>query len=149
MSSHRFGDSRILKYKRKISGPIADRLDLWLEVSRIDHKQLGERQRTGQSSEDVRKKVIKAREIQRLRFNGKNIFTNAEMSAKDIDRFAPLSVESRNILNQAAKNLDLSPRSYHRVVKIARTIADLAGEKDIKKEYILEALQYRPARTEM
>ncbi|MBI5742755.1 MAG: YifB family Mg chelatase-like AAA ATPase [Candidatus Niyogibacteria bacterium] len=135
------------RYSQKISGPIADRLDLWLTVDAVEHAELGEK-KTGATSTALRTQVLAARERQAARFAGTKITANSEMSAKDLETFAPLSVPARLILNQAAKNLDLSPRSYHRVIKIARTIADLAASTDIKDEHLLEALQYRPPRTE-
>jgi magnesium chelatase family protein len=139
------GAADIMRYERKISGPIVDRIDLWLDVPQIDHQKLsGEGE--GESSEEIRKRVIRARQIQLERFqNAKlKIKSNAEMSIREIVRFAPISEKSSQLLNDAARRLDLSARAYHRIVKLARTIADLAGEPDIKEAHLLEALQYRP-----
>ncbi|MCH8986779.1 magnesium chelatase, partial [Patescibacteria group bacterium] len=85
-----------------------------------------------------------ARTIQNERFGEKNILTNSELGIRELEEFAPLSAPARNILNQAAKHMDLSPRAYHRVIKISRTIADLEGEDHIKEDHLMEALQYRP-----
>ncbi|MBI2023238.1 YifB family Mg chelatase-like AAA ATPase [Candidatus Giovannonibacteria bacterium] len=145
--------SAVSRYQRKISGPIVDRIDLWLGVYAIDHKKL-EDDPSAQSlekSKAIRARVEKARETQKKRFAGTNlpagrqgIVSNSEMSVREIKKYCELDNESKSILQQAAARLDLSPRSYHRVIKLARTIADLAGEKNIKKEHLLEALQYRP-----
>ena len=135
----------ILRYQRKISGPIADRLDLWIEVPQIAHEELGSTNKRGQTSAEVRQRVIAARAIQHRRFQQKKYFTNSEMPVKDLDILAPLSLAYRATLNLAAKKMDLSPRAYHRVIKIARTIADLANEKNISENHLLEAIQYRPS----
>jgi len=138
--------SAINRYQRKISGPIVDRIDLWLGVYGIEHKKLeddapGTRR---EKSDEIRERVERARETQEKRFAGSKISTNSEMSVRDIKKYCALDDESKSILQQAAARLDLSPRSYHRVIKLARTISDLEGERNIKKEHLLEALQYRP-----
>ena len=135
--------SSIFRYQRKISGPITDRIDLWTEVNQIDHQMLSEKSK-GEKSADVQKRVINAREIQRQRFQKFGIFTNSEMSIKELDNLINLSQPAKTTLNQIASRMDLSPRSYHRVIKIARTIADLDKEDEIKESHIAEALQYRP-----
>ncbi|MBI5045574.1 MAG: YifB family Mg chelatase-like AAA ATPase [Candidatus Niyogibacteria bacterium] len=135
----------ILRYQRKVSGPIADRLDLWIEVPQIAHEELGSNDRRGPTSAEVRHKVIAARAIQQKRFQSRKYFTNSEIPVKDLEIFMPLSQACRATLNLAAKRMDLSPRAYHRVIKIARTIADLAGEININENHILEAIQYRPS----
>lgn len=136
--------SQINKYQRKISGPIIDRIDLWLGVYGIDHKKLEDDNSPRETSKNIAKRVFAAREIQKKRFGGSKILTNSEMSVREIKKYCELDTESKSVLQQAAARLDLSPRSYHRVIKLARTIADLADEKNIKKEHLLEALQYRP-----
>lgn len=135
----------VQKYQRKISGPIIDRIDLWLGVYGIDHKKLDDSSiPPGESSTEIRKRVETAREIQKRRFAGSKILTNSEMGVRDIKKYCQLDKESLGTLQQAAVKMDLSPRSYHRVIKLARTIADLAGEKNIQTQHIFEALQYRP-----
>lgn len=138
----------VLKYQRKISGPIADRIDIWLEVAQIEHNLLSSRTKDSEPSIMIQKRVAKARAIQKGRFSGRNegfpIMTNAEMGVREIKKFSPLSSETEAILNSAAKRMDISPRAYHRVIKIGRTIADLAGSEQIQDHHILEALRYRP-----
>lgn len=135
----------VQKYQRKVSGPIIDRIDLWLGVYSIDHKKLeDDSPSSGDNSSTIRKRVELAREIQQKRFAGTKILINSEMGVRDIKKFCALDNESKSVLQQAAVKMDLSPRSYHRVIKLARTIADLSQEKNIKTQHIFEALQYRP-----
>jgi magnesium chelatase family protein len=135
----------LARYERKLSGPIIDRIDMWVMAGQIDHSVLGEQKKSGESSETIAKRVLKARTIQKERFSGKkNLSTNSDMGVKEIKEYALLAKGEAEILTEAARKLDLSARAYHRVIKIARTIADLAGSKDIKKDHLLEALQYRP-----
>jgi magnesium chelatase family protein len=131
-----------------------DRIDLWLGVASIDHKKLedppaGEQPDTRrEKSIEIRKRVERARDIQHKRFAGSSILTNAEMSVRDIKKYCALDSASRSALQQAAIKMDLSPRAYHRVIKLARTIADLAVAPDITQNHIYEALQYRPTQKE-
>lgn len=138
--------SAILKYKRKISGPMADRFDLWLEVPQIEHEKLIRKNGAERQSLLIRNRVAKARAIQQKRFEkaGRKILVNSEMNVRDIENLAELAPKSQATLQQAAKNLDLSARAYHKIIKISRTIADLAESEDIEQNHILEALQYRP-----
>lgn len=132
----------LYRYQRKVSGPIADRIDIWLEVPHFEHEKMNLKSK--KESEELRSRVEAAREIQRERFKDKDISLNSQMRPKDLEEFAPLNSETQDILQAAAKKLDLSARAYHRVIKLARTIADMENSKDIKKEHLLEALQYRP-----
>ena len=133
------------RYKRKLSGPIMDRIDLSVSVGNIDYKKLGE-EGNGESSEKIKMRVEKAREIQKNRFKkfGRNINTNSEMNVKDLSNIIKLENSVRNLLDESAERLALSARAYHRIIKIARTIADLENSEEIKQNHILEALQYRP-----
>lgn len=135
---------QIERYKRKLSGPIADRIDLWVEVSKIDHEKLTDKNREGVTSKEIRDKIKKAREVQEKRYKKEKINLNSEMSARQLVNLINLSDECKKILNDSAKRLDLSARAYHRIIKTARTIADLDNEKEILPAHILEALQYRP-----
>ena len=135
----------LARYQRKISGPIVDRIDIWLKVENIDYEKLSDKVINGESTQTIKQRIIKARKIQAERFNktNKNIKTNSEMGVKDIDELN-LSKEIKDELNESARRLNLSARAYHRVLKLARTIADLAGSTEIEKIHLLEALQYRP-----
>jgi len=134
----------IYKYERKLSGPIMDRIDIFLPVAEIDYKKLSDKVPEGmETSKDIRDRVLKARETQTKRFEGKKISTNSEMSAKDLEKFAPLGEKEKNLLNSAATRMGLSPRAYHRIIKLARTIADLAGSENIQDKHLAEALGYR------
>lgn len=137
--------SSLFRYQRKMSGPIADRIDLWMEVGQLDHNILtGTGEKYGPTSQELRKVITKARKIQMKRFSKLPILTNSEMSIKEIEKFCPLEDTAKLTLNLAAKSMDLSPRSYHRVIKISRTIADLEDSEKITADHIQEALQYRP-----
>jgi len=133
------------RYKRKLSGPIMDRIDLWVSVGNVDYKKLGE-ESNGEKSASIKDRVAKARQKQKDRFNklGKKISMNSEMNVKDLSTIVNLSKDVRDLLDDSAERLALSARAYHRVMKIARTIADLADSEEVKKEHILEAIQYRP-----
>lgn len=137
----------LMRYQRKLSGPIVDRIDLWLEVPQIDPEKLsaaaGEKEET---STTVRARVIAARAIQAERFrrHPAGIKLNSQMGVREIKHYAPLAAAGIKILNQSARQLELSARAYHRVIKLARTIADLAGRAQIAETDLLEALQYRP-----
>lgn len=134
----------LARYRRHISGPIIDRIDMWTEVSVIDRKALSERP-TGESSAKVRLRVLSAREKQKRRFtnHSRKIQINSDMNARDITKFCIFTPEAKQILNNSSERLGLSGRSHHKIMKLARTIADLRGEEIIGKESILEALQYR------
>jgi magnesium chelatase family protein len=134
----------IEKYKRKISGPIADRIDMWVEVSKVEHEKLTDSRDLHEKTENIRPRVEKARKLQEKRYGKLNISTNAELSAKDLIKTTALSPEVKELLNASAKQLDLSARSYHRMIKLARTIADLDQSETIGEKHVLEALQYRP-----
>lgn len=136
---------QIERYKRKISGPIIDRIDIWTEVSKVDHDKLTEKAEKSESI-PARERIIRARGIQGKRFRDANrkISTNSEMSARDITLILKISDEVKEILNRSAKTLDLSARSYHKIIKLARTIADLDSSPEIFPNHILEAISYRP-----
>jgi len=138
--------SMLMKYARKISGPIMDRIDLHLEVAQIEHEKLSDADYHGESSEIVKSRVTNARNRATERFKkaGLKINSNGEMSGEHLKKLVPLDKETRAILLQSAERLNLSARAYHRVIKLARTIADLAEEEQVSANHILEAIQYRP-----
>jgi len=133
------------RYRRKMSGPIVDRIDLWLEVFSIPHEKLSEKRGASGETDAVRQSVIRARGIQQQRADQekRTRVLNSELSVRDLENIS-IDSAARETLNLSAKRLDLSPRSYHKVLKLSRTIADLEGSADIKTVHILEALQYRP-----
>ncbi len=132
---------QIAKYKRKISGPLLDRIDIYLDVPAVEVEKLSA-DLTGEPSSIIRERVTNARKIQKQRFKGK-ILTNSEMSNTEIREFCAVTSEGLELLKMAISSLNLSARGYHRVLKLARTIADLAGSENILTEHIAEALQYR------
>ena len=133
-------------YKGKVSGPILDRIDLWLEVPHVPYDTLTEKRDSKTVSDETKKareQIQKARELALERLKNTPVTTNAEMSARDIEDTIHLSSEVQDLLKVSSAKLNLSPRSYHRLVKVSRTIADLDNSGEIKSEHVLEALQYR------
>lgn len=130
-------------YLSKVSGPILDRIDIHAEVKPVKYSDLEKENDQSETSKDIRKRVNKARDIQNERYKGENIFSNSELQAKDIEKYCVLDSESRNLLEQAFENLGLSARAYNKILKVARTIADLENSVDIKDIHIAEAIQYR------
>ena len=150
-----YGDARkpctcapamVTKYQKRISGPLLDRIDIHVEVPRVDYEKLSGA-RMGETSQAIRKRVQAARDRQRIRFgaNGAaNIVANADMRVGEIRKFCQLDDQSQSLMRSAMTQLNLSARGYHRVLKLARTIADLAGCDSIESVHVAEALQYRP-----
>ena len=132
----------IHKYLSKISGPLLDRIDLHIEVDAINYEELTQYE-LEESSAEIKKRVNKAREIQVNRFKESKIYSNSNMREKEFKEFCALDKECTDLLETAFKKLNLSARAYNRILKVARTIADLDGEEKIKKPHILEAIQYR------
>ena len=140
---------QIERYRKRVSGPILDRIDLHIEVPAVKVEKLtdGVGEKTKNSNE-IKKEVQKARDFQTKRFKSTKITCNAEMGTRDVKEFCSLSKECLNLLRQAVTTFQLSARSYYRLIKVSRTIADLAGEKEISPAHLAEALQYRPKEAE-
>ncbi|MFZ3020182.1 MAG: YifB family Mg chelatase-like AAA ATPase [Minisyncoccia bacterium] len=135
---------QLLKYERKISGPILDRIDMWISVGRIEHEKLLSEKNSRENSR-IKETIKSARGIQQKRYSKiENTKVNGDLSVKDLINYIKVSDNVKETLNDAARTLNLSPRGYHKVIKLARTIADLEKSEEIKKENLLEALSYRP-----
>ena len=134
--------SQVSMYKRKLSGPLMDRIDIFIEVPAVKYEKLASPEVENQSAA-MRSKIEKAREIQKERLRHSAILTNAEMNIPDIKRYCQHDSASQNLLKKYVDTGKLSARGYHRVIKVARTIADLAESETIKHEHIAEALMYR------
>lgn len=133
---------QIRKYLSKISGPLLDRIDLQIEVSRVPYQKLDSNKKE-ETSEEIRKRVNKARRIQLERYKGQEIFSNSELPPALIEKYCKLDSKSKKILEDAFEKLGLSARAYGRILKVARTIADLNNSRDIKTQHLAEAIQYR------
>ena len=130
------------RYLGRVSGPLMDRIDLHVEVIPVSREEMSSSE-ASESSAAVRERVVRAREIQARRFQGLGIYTNTMMSSSMLRQFCPLSATARRLLDAAMERLQLSARAYDRIIKVARTIADLEGEEDIGPQHISEAIGYR------
>jgi len=130
-------------YKNKVSGPIIDRIDLWLEVPHIPYDILTSIKTKADETRMARESILQSRNKQELRLRGSTATTNSSMNAGDLEKIIRLSEEVKNLLKISSAKLNLSPRSYHRLIKVARTIADLEDSDEINTSHVLEALQYR------
>ena len=128
---------------KRISGPLLDRIDIHIEVPRVDYEKLADR-RSVESSTTIRARVQAARERQLQRFAGTRLTCNAEMGPSEVRAFCAVEPAAGKLLKAAMQQLHLSARAYHRVLKLARTIADLAGSESIAANHVAEAIQYRP-----
>lgn len=137
-------DRDINNYNKKISGPIVDRIDMWVSVHKIEYDKLSSHSKINENSKTIRKRIEKARKIQEVRFLKHNTNKyNSEMNVSDIEKYIKLDGRVLALLQKSANKLGLSARTYHRIIKLSRTIADLEGSKEIEDRHLLEALQYR------
>jgi magnesium chelatase family protein len=144
MNPPQYSASSAKSMRRRISAPLLERIDLTINVQPVEIEDLQKKVRPdAERSTEIRARVIEARERQRKRFSGMPISTNKEMSVRDLDTLCPLCRKGEVLLRQAAQRLGFSARSYHRIIKVSRTIADLAGAESIGIQHIAEALQYR------
>jgi magnesium chelatase family protein len=135
----------VTKYQKRISGPLLDRIDIHIEVPRVDYEKLSG-DRMGETSESIRKRVQAARNIQQQRFasSQSDISCNADMRIGEVRQFCQLQPEGQSLMRAAMSQLNLSARAYHRILKLSRTIADLAGSEEIQSTHLAEVMQYRP-----
>jgi magnesium chelatase family protein len=133
---------QIQAYLNRISGPLLDRIDIHLEVPAVRYKELTD-ERRGEPSAMIRDRVNRARDVQRRRFAGQNIYCNARMTTRGVEQWCRPDDEGENLIRTAIEKLGLTARAYHRVLKLSRTIADLAGDEALAAGHVSEAIQYR------
>lgn len=139
----------IARYQKRISGPLLDRIDIHITVPRVEFEKLSG-DRLGEPSANIRKRVERARELQRERFkahtatNGAHLQVNADMGPAEVRQFCELDDAGKQLMRAAMKQMNMSARAFHRILKLARTIADLAGCDKIETQHLAEAVQYRP-----
>lgn len=135
---------QVANYRGRLSGPLVDRIDMFIEVPKVPTEDFqASKLQSAESSQEIQKRVQKARDIQSQRSQGTTLSSNAEMSSKDIKTYCQLESEGEGILAQAVQTLHLSARAYYRILKLARTIADLEDSDRIQTSHLLEALSYR------
>lgn len=139
--------SAVARYQKRVSGPLLDRFDIHIEVPRVKYEKLSS-ERLSEPSKNIRDRVCAARDVQRQRFAQTHLLTNADMGPAEIRTYCPLDEAGQSLMKAAVRQLNLSARGYHRVLKLARTIADLAAEPHIGPAHLAEAIQYRPRRAD-
>ena len=139
----RCSEYQINQYLSRISGPVLDRIDLHIEINPVNYDDLGKNNKLSEKSADIKERVNRARDIQRKRFKGEGIYSNAQMNSKHIAEFCVLGEKENLLLKNAFERLGLSARAYDRILKVARTIADLDCSVNINSSHIAEAIQYR------
>lgn len=135
--------SMVSRYQKRISGPLLDRIDIHVEVPRVEYEKLAD-DRLGETSSTIRERVHAARAVQKERFEGTRLVCNAEMGPAEVREYCKVEGAGQSLLKAAMRQLHLSARAFHRVLKLSRTIADLAGSPEIQPAHIAEAIQYRP-----
>lgn len=135
--------TNVLRYQKRISGPLLDRIDIHIEVPRVDYEKLSG-DRLGETSATIRDRVEKARERQRARFAGTALQCNGDMGPAEVRQYCVIDDASKSLLRAAMQQMQMSTRVFHRILKLARTIADLAGSDKIETAHLAEAIQYRP-----
>lgn len=136
-------DSQVSRYGKRLSGPLLDRIDIFVDVPSVEYEKLTAPPGADRS-ENVRARTERAREIQRARFAGTSLLTNSEMGPNEVHKFCQLDQQASGMMGSAMRQMNLSARVYHRILKLARTIADLSNSDAIQVEHLAEALQYRP-----
>ena len=135
-------EQAIQKYMGKISGPLLDRIDIQVEVTPVKYQKL-DKEVKNESSKEIQSRINKSRKLQRERYQKDKIYSNAQLTPKLIEKYCKLDKPSSNLLKKAFENLNLSARAYGRILKVARTIADLDCEEKVQKKHIAEGIQYR------
>lgn len=134
---------QIESYRQRISGPLLDRIDLHIEVPLVNFRELSSNTPSGENSETIRERVVAARNIQLARFKKSTVTTNSTMTSRLVRQHCQLDSESTGYLEHAMEEMNFSARAHDRILKVARTLADLGGSPDIRSQDILEAIQYR------
>ncbi|PIR50132.1 magnesium chelatase, partial [Candidatus Peregrinibacteria bacterium CG10_big_fil_rev_8_21_14_0_10_54_7] len=144
MNPPEFSATSARAMRRKISAPLLDRFDLMIDVQPVDIEDIRKKKnRSSVTTADILSRVVRARQAQYQRLSGAGLHINAQMDVRSIEKLCPLDAASESLLVQAVRRLNLSMRAYHRMIKVARTIADLEGANAISQSHIAEALQYR------
>jgi magnesium chelatase family protein len=133
----------VSRHQKRISGPLLDRIDIHMKVPRVEYEKLSD-DRLGEPSAAIRERVEAARERQRQRFKGTHLLSNADMGPAEVRDFCRVDDAGKSLLRAAMQQLNMSARAYHRILKLARTIVDLAGSEEIQTAHLAEAIQYRP-----
>ncbi|MEN3333721.1 MAG: magnesium chelatase family protein, partial [Blastocatellia bacterium] len=133
---------QIQRYVSKISGPLLDRIDIHIDVPAVKFKELAS-ETPSESSAEIRERVVRARQVQKLRFAGEKLLSNAQMSPRLIRKHCAIDASSKALLEKAITRLGLSARAYDRILKVSRTLADLEGKEQIDSTHVSEAIQYR------
>ena len=134
---------QVKKYRSKISGPLMDRIDIQVEVPSLKIDEITNQNAESEKSESIKKRVIAARQIQYERFKNLNIYCNCQMGSKEIKKYCLIETSAKNLLKAAIEKLGFSARAYDRILKVARTVADLDNSQMIKSHHIAEAIKYR------